>query len=100
MNRKPTNHDEEYMTTPLNETEMDDIVNYPFSEVDLRLGRWDARRTYKIFDYVQVGEKFIQLSQDYQVCLATQSSVDRMHSIVEVRSLTYMSTYTFKSKIS
>ncbi|XP_026469803.1 beta-1,4-glucuronyltransferase 1-like [Ctenocephalides felis] len=63
---------------------MDDIVNYPFSEVDLRLGRWDARRTYKIFDYVQVGEKFIQLSQDYQVCLATQSSVDRMHSIVEL----------------
>lgn len=85
--RKFMMQDDEYLTSPTNETEMDDIVHYPFADVDLRLGRWDTKRAYKIYDHVVHGEKFIQLSENSLVCLATQSSIDRMHSIVEVIQL-------------
>ncbi|XP_050092402.1 beta-1,4-glucuronyltransferase 1 [Anopheles aquasalis] len=55
-----------------------------FSGLDLRLGRWDARRLYKIFDYAVVGERFPELSTGYTVCLATQSSLEKIYSLVQV----------------
>ncbi|XP_058067397.1 beta-1,4-glucuronyltransferase 1 [Anopheles bellator] len=55
-----------------------------FSGLDLRLGRWDARRLYKIFDYAVVGERFPELSGAYTVCLATQASLEKIYSLVQV----------------
>jgi beta-1,4-glucuronyltransferase 1 len=55
-----------------------------FSGLDLRLGRWDARRMFKIFDFAVVGFKFPELSQQFHVCLATQSSVEKIYSLVQV----------------
>ncbi|XP_075234246.1 beta-1,4-glucuronyltransferase 1 isoform X2 [Lycorma delicatula] len=55
-----------------------------FFNVDTRIGRWDNRRMYKMFDGAVVGEKYGDVSQKYSVCLATQSSIEKMYSIVEV----------------
>ncbi|KAM0724864.1 Beta-1,4-glucuronyltransferase 1 [Formica fusca] len=52
--------------------------------LDIKLGRWDARRIFRTFDSVLVGSKFTELSQTYRVCLATQSSVEKLHSLVQV----------------
>ncbi|XP_044730531.1 beta-1,4-glucuronyltransferase 1 [Chrysoperla carnea] len=51
---------------------------------DLNLGRWDATRMYKLYDNVIIGQKYISLSQTYNVCLATQSSLERLSSLVQV----------------
>ncbi|KAG7204748.1 hypothetical protein KM043_005161 [Ampulex compressa] len=52
-------------------------------KLDIRLGRWDSRRMYRTFDHVLVGTKFTDLSLAHRVCLATQSSVEKLHSIVQ-----------------
>lgn len=57
---------------------------HPFSDLDLRLGRWDNKRMYKTFDFAVTGDRFGDLSQKYVVCLATQSSLERLSSLVEV----------------
>lgn len=54
-----------------------------FSGLDLKLGRWDARRTYKVFDFAVVGEKFVELSERINVTLATQSSIEKIFSLVQ-----------------
>ncbi|XP_066260700.1 beta-1,4-glucuronyltransferase 1 isoform X2 [Euwallacea similis] len=51
--------------------------------LNLSLGRSDARLGYKLFDNVLVGEKYIQLSETYETCLATQSSLDKIASLIE-----------------
>ncbi|XP_073994319.1 beta-1,4-glucuronyltransferase 1 isoform X1 [Rhodnius prolixus] len=56
----------------------------PIFSADLQLGRWDTTRTIKMVDHVVVGDDFRTLSSRYSVCLATQSSVERLHSLVEV----------------
>lgn len=40
-----------------------------FSNLNLNLGRWDAHRMYKYFDFAIIGERFIELSEEYTVCL-------------------------------
>ncbi|XP_059608205.1 beta-1,4-glucuronyltransferase 1 [Phlebotomus argentipes] len=55
-----------------------------FSGLDLQLGRWDSRRLYKVFEFVVVGDKFAELSEQYSVCLATQSSIERLGPLVQV----------------
>lgn len=55
-----------------------------FSGLDLKLGRWDTRRTFKVFDFAVVGERFTELSDRYNVCLATQSSIEKIFSLVQV----------------
>lgn len=59
-----------------------------FSGLDLKLGRWDARRMYKVFDHAVVGEKFVELSEKLNVTLATQSSVEKIFSLVQGESIT------------
>jgi beta-1,4-glucuronyltransferase 1 len=54
-----------------------------FSGLDLKLGRWDARRMYKVFDFAVVGEKFVELSERINVTLATQSSIEKIFSLVQ-----------------
>ena len=53
-------------------------------KLDVKLGRWDSRRLYKTFDSVMVGDKFGDLSQTSKVCLATQTSVEKLYSLVQV----------------
>ncbi|XP_048511887.1 beta-1,4-glucuronyltransferase 1 isoform X1 [Athalia rosae] len=52
--------------------------------MDVRLGRWDVRRLYKMFDSVVVGSQYTALSDKYLSCIATQSSVEKLHSLVQV----------------
>lgn len=58
-----------------------------FSNVDLKLGRWDQRRMYKVFDFVIHGEKFTELSEKLNVTLSTQSSIEKIFSLVQGKSL-------------
>lgn len=52
--------------------------------LDIRLGRWDSRRLYRMFDSVMTGSRFIELSESNRVCLATQTSLEKLHSLVQV----------------
>lgn len=54
------------------------------NSLDIRLGRWDNRRLYKLYDNVIVGSKYQQLSDEYYTCLATQSSLEKLISLIEV----------------
>jgi hypothetical protein len=58
--------------------------NDPMFKLDLRLGRWDNRLNYKLFDNIVVGERFAALSDHHKTCLATQSSLDKLASLIEV----------------
>ncbi|GLV41088.1 uncharacterized protein CBL_04612 [Carabus blaptoides fortunei] len=60
------------------------VDEQPFQNLDLRLGRWDARHLIKMFDFALVGDKFPSLSEKYVVCLATQSSLEKLFSLVQV----------------
>ena len=60
-----------------------DYTNKNFA-IDLDLGRWDDRRQYKLFDNVAVGRKYIQLSKEFDVTLATQSSLDHLHWLPKI----------------
>lgn len=55
-----------------------------FSDLKFHLGRWDSLRLYKYFDFAVTGERFKELSDEYVVCLATQSSVEKLYSLVQV----------------
>lgn len=37
-----------------------------------------------MFDNVIVGERFLDLSEEYMTCLATQSSLEKLSSLIEV----------------
>ena len=52
--------------------------------IDANLGLFDESRKYKKFDNVIVGDKFVTLSIEYDVTLATQSSLDKLHWISHV----------------
>lgn len=52
--------------------------------LDVRLGKWDSRRLFRTFDAVLVGERFPATSQASRVCLATQTSVEKLYSLVQV----------------
>ena len=52
--------------------------------IDVNLGLFDESRKYKMFDNVIVGDKFVSLSIEYDVTLATQSSLDKLHWINHV----------------
>nr|CAD7395693.1 unnamed protein product [Timema poppensis] len=73
-----------------NETENTSNRGVPFKnvnsvfQINSRLGRWDARHLFKAFDFAIVGDKFVALSERFTVCLATQSSLEKMHSLVQV----------------
>lgn len=38
---------------------------------------------YKVFDFAVVGEKFAELSEKLNVTLATQSSIEKIFSLVQ-----------------
>ncbi|XP_008206491.1 uncharacterized protein LOC100114967 isoform X3 [Nasonia vitripennis] len=55
-----------------------------FLNLDIRLGRWDSRRLYRMFDSVMTGSRFVELSESSRVCLATQTSLEKLSSLVQV----------------
>lgn len=55
-----------------------------FQNVPLNLGRWDNQRVYKLFDFALVGDTYEESSASSLVCLATQTSVERLLSVAEV----------------
>lgn len=55
---------------------------YPLN-LNLALGRADNKLEYKLFDNVIVGDKYVELSKAYKTCLATQSSLDKIASLIE-----------------
>lgn len=54
--------------------------NTSYFNLQLPNGRWDSRRMVKTFDNVIIAEQ----KQSGMVCLATQCSIDRLPSIVEL----------------
>lgn len=55
-----------------------------FNNMDLRLGRWDNRRLYKMYDNVIVGSRFSEANERFTVTLATQSSLEKLISLTQV----------------
>lgn len=55
-----------------------------FDRLNLLHGRWDNSRQYRYFDFASIGHRFDELTKQYKVCLATQSSIERLHSLVSV----------------
>ena len=66
--------------------------------IDVNLGLFDESRKYKMFDNVIVGDKFVSLSIEYDVTLATQSSLDKLHWINHVIRLVVLSPRKFYKK--
>jgi N-acetyllactosaminide beta-1,3-N-acetylglucosaminyltransferase len=61
------------------------VLNGPgIFNVNLSLARWDKKHLYKFFDSVLSGDKFTELSEKYIVTIATQSSLEKLYSLVEV----------------
>lgn len=56
----------------------------PILSIDVRAGRWDSRRMFRSFDSILVGADFFSSSERSKVCLATQSSVEKLFSLVQV----------------
>ena len=56
----------------------------PIARLDLRLGRWDSSRSYRMFDYATVGDMYAEASANRRVCLATQSSIERLHELLRI----------------
>lgn len=73
---KFANKSPEKQLTPV--VAMPDVSNNTVN-LHLELGRWDASRKFKIHDNVIVGDRFVELSRELDVTLATQSSFDRLH---------------------
>jgi len=60
------------------------LGNMGVFNIDWRLSRWDSKYRYKFLDFIWPGNKFLELSQKYTVSIATQSSLEKLHSIVEM----------------
>ncbi|KAL1114818.1 hypothetical protein AAG570_007642, partial [Ranatra chinensis] len=56
----------------------------PVFSTDPALARWDARHLFRLIDNALVGTDYYDLSHRFSVCLATQSSLEKLHSIVQV----------------
>ncbi|KAH8347839.1 hypothetical protein KR084_001545 [Drosophila pseudotakahashii] len=56
-----------------------------FENIDLSYGRWDNQQLYRIKDFALLGEQYMDLSEGSSlVCLATQTSVERLNSLPQV----------------
>jgi hypothetical protein len=52
--------------------------------IDANLGRFDDSRKYKMFDNVIIGTNYVNSSIEYNVTLALQSSLDKLHWISDI----------------
>jgi N-acetyllactosaminide beta-1,3-N-acetylglucosaminyltransferase len=60
------------------------LENLDVFNVNWSLSRWDSKHRYKFLDFIWPGNKFLELSKKYTVSIATQSSLEKLHSIVEM----------------
>ncbi|XP_068147016.1 beta-1,4-glucuronyltransferase 1 [Drosophila tropicalis] len=60
-----------------------------FDDLDLSYGRWDNQHAYKIKDFAIVGDQYTESSENSLICLATQSSVERLNSLAQVSANWY-----------
>ncbi|XP_023171787.1 uncharacterized protein LOC111600079 [Drosophila hydei] len=60
------------------------ITKLTFANIDISYGRWDNQHKYKIKDFAVVGEQYTESSKISLICLATQSSVERLYSLPQV----------------
>jgi hypothetical protein len=60
------------------------LQNLSVFNTDWRLSRSDSKHRYKFLDFIWPGNKFLELSNKFTVSIATQSSLEKLHSIVEV----------------
>lgn len=67
-------------------TNNDDNTNIllKLQKINFNYGRWDNQHLFKFYDFLIIGKKFNELSKKYTVCLATQSSIEKLYSIVQV----------------
>ncbi|XP_028163226.1 beta-1,4-glucuronyltransferase 1 isoform X2 [Ostrinia furnacalis] len=69
---------------PCLDTQNPALDDDPIARLDLRLGRWDGSRSYRMFDYATVGDMYAEVSMNRRVCLATQSSIERLHELLRI----------------
>ena len=55
-----------------------------FQGINMTKGHWDQSRKFKIFHHVFTGSKYETLSHEYNITLATQSSLDKLYWLSEV----------------
>lgn len=60
------------------------VTKLTFANIDFGYGRWDNQHKYKIKDFAVVGEQYTESSKNSLLCLATQSSVERLYSLPQV----------------
>jgi N-acetyllactosaminide beta-1,3-N-acetylglucosaminyltransferase len=60
------------------------LENLGVFNVNWSLSRWDSKHRYKFLDFICPGNKFLELSKKYTVSIATQCSLEKMLSIVEL----------------
>jgi hypothetical protein len=60
------------------------LENIGVLNIDWSLSRWDSKHRYKFLDFIWPGKKFLELSKKYTVSVATQSSLEKLHSIVDM----------------
>ncbi|XP_053963870.1 beta-1,4-glucuronyltransferase 1 [Anastrepha ludens] len=76
------------ITSSINKTTFPKVSEHnfrlAFDNISFDTGRWDNHRLYKMYDFALVGDKFIKASRENIVCLATQSSVERLYSLTQV----------------
>lgn len=65
-------------------TDREKVPKIDLLNMDLNLGRWDDNRKFKLFDNVVVGDRYIVQNNIHKTCLATQSSLEKLYSIIEV----------------
>ena len=56
-----------------------------FDGINMTQGRWDQSRNFKIFDHIFTGSNYDKLSHEFNVTLATQSSLDKLYWLGQVR---------------
>ena len=60
-----------------------------FDGINMTQGRWDQSRSFKIFDHVYTGSQYEKLSHEFNVTLSTQSSLDKLYWLSQVRMLKF-----------
>ena len=60
------------------------LENLGLFSTNWSLSRWDSKHRYKFLDFIWPGNKFLELSKQYTVSIATQSSLEKLHYIVEM----------------
>ena len=67
--------------------EMPKVPRKVFDGINMTQGRWDQSRNFKIFDHVFTGSNYDKLSREFNVTLATQSSLDKIYWLGQVRKI-------------